>query len=500
MSNINANSSTDKADSPYHKYMPSGITSMSDIAPQSTPSTFKPSSGNNHSNPSATASSSTTATRKSSSSASSSKASQSRRPPSLLFPCTVVGCNQSFARHSGLQAHLISHGVGHTANLLKAKAAAAAAAASTAGTGSNIGETELQIATDKAETDSNNQLSTSANSSDISSSSTLSLTPPLASVSVSPPTPYSMTSVAVSSLSLTQSSPPSSSTLHSPANAAESPGVLSTHLNGVNNASFKDMQLQPQPVESGLDDSSVSNTSLKSKDKIFRCELCPQTFSRSHDLKRHYYVHSVSKPYPCPRCGKGFARRDALRRHEAALKEGKKVHCVPLSAAELALLSTSSAPSASSSSSNLILNENSDGGDESGEIDCGEVSENKSNMYVTSSASPSLVSSSTSSVSSPFMASSSFVTSLPTRLTPTDENVLPLASSSIQNAVAGNNAGGLKRGRGRPPGSTNKKPKLNQEDDLNPKQQEQLQQSPSYSLYQPLEVSNSTYDDQAFVS
>ncbi|KAI8848222.1 hypothetical protein BC829DRAFT_352292, partial [Chytridium lagenaria] len=63
------------------------------------------------------------------------------------------------------------------------------------------------------------------------------------------------------------------------------------------------------------------------KAKPFRCEKCPQTFSRSHDLKRHYYIHSQEKPFLCPRCGKGFARRDALRRHEKAVADGKKVHC-----------------------------------------------------------------------------------------------------------------------------------------------------------------------------
>lgn len=65
------------------------------------------------------------------------------------------------------------------------------------------------------------------------------------------------------------------------------------------------------------------------KAKPFKCKLCAQTFSRSHDLKRHYYIHSTQKPYPCPRCNKGFARRDALRRHQKAVDDGKKVHCVP---------------------------------------------------------------------------------------------------------------------------------------------------------------------------
>ncbi|TPX40006.1 hypothetical protein SeMB42_g06165 [Synchytrium endobioticum] len=62
--------------------------------------------------------------------------------------------------------------------------------------------------------------------------------------------------------------------------------------------------------------------------KPFQCDRCPQKFSRSHDLKRHQYIHTQQKPYSCSRCGKGFSRRDALRRHEKSVAEGKKVHCV----------------------------------------------------------------------------------------------------------------------------------------------------------------------------
>ncbi|KAI8996070.1 hypothetical protein BC832DRAFT_519123, partial [Gaertneriomyces semiglobifer] len=68
-------------------------------------------------------------------------------------------------------------------------------------------------------------------------------------------------------------------------------------------------------------------TGAPGKAKPFRCEMCPQTFSRSHDLKRHYYIHTQEKPYRCKRCNKGFSRRDALRRHERSVREGKKVHC-----------------------------------------------------------------------------------------------------------------------------------------------------------------------------
>ncbi|KAJ3101985.1 hypothetical protein HDU96_009798 [Phlyctochytrium bullatum] len=77
----------------------------------------------------------------------------------------------------------------------------------------------------------------------------------------------------------------------------------------------------------GANTGPTGNLTPGGKAKPYRCEKCPQTFSRSHDLKRHYYIHSQERPYFCPRCGKGFARRDALRRHEKAVAEGKKVHC-----------------------------------------------------------------------------------------------------------------------------------------------------------------------------
>jgi len=51
------------------------------------------------------------------------------------------------------------------------------------------------------------------------------------------------------------------------------------------------------------------------KPKPFKCQTCQQTFSRSHDLKRHIYTHTGIKPFKCEKCGKSFSRRDALNRH-----------------------------------------------------------------------------------------------------------------------------------------------------------------------------------------
>ncbi|KAK5662906.1 hypothetical protein OQA88_6317 [Cercophora sp. LCS_1] len=65
-------------------------------------------------------------------------------------------------------------------------------------------------------------------------------------------------------------------------------------------------------------------------ERPFKCDQCPQSFNRNHDLKRHKRIHLAVKPFPCGSCDKSFSRKDALKRHRLVkgcgdkLKEGEE--------------------------------------------------------------------------------------------------------------------------------------------------------------------------------
>lgn len=56
-----------------------------------------------------------------------------------------------------------------------------------------------------------------------------------------------------------------------------------------------------------------SPASNPQNDRPFRCDSCPQSFHRNHDLKRHKRIHLSVKPFPCKHCDKSFSRKDALK-------------------------------------------------------------------------------------------------------------------------------------------------------------------------------------------
>lgn len=48
-------------------------------------------------------------------------------------------------------------------------------------------------------------------------------------------------------------------------------------------------------------------------ERPFKCDQCPQSFNRNHDLKRHKSIHLPVKPHWCVYCNRKFSRKDALR-------------------------------------------------------------------------------------------------------------------------------------------------------------------------------------------
>jgi hypothetical protein len=80
--------------------------------------------------------------------------------------------------------------------------------------------------------------------------------------------------------------------------------------------------MEPQTVEPMYIQEQVEQiptpTSPKEKSclgKKFPCHMCPSSFSRNHDLKRHMRIHLGIRPYKCQHCPKAFTRMDALHRH-----------------------------------------------------------------------------------------------------------------------------------------------------------------------------------------
>lgn len=79
----------------------------------------------------------------------------------------------------------------------------------------------------------------------------------------------------------------------------------------VNPGAPSGMTSRQSPYTGGRAGRGASNMS----ERPFKCYECPQSFQRSHDLKRHKRIHLDMKPFPCSSCDKAFSRSDALKRH-----------------------------------------------------------------------------------------------------------------------------------------------------------------------------------------
>jgi len=95
--------------------------------------------------------------------------------------------------------------------------------------------------------------------------------------------------------------------------------------------------LQPSMVLSGAGGSfssgaighvSVSASAHQQK-KSFACHICPKSFWKTEDLKRHVRVHTGERPYSCSVCPYRAAQKGTLKQHFMRhLKEGVR-ECLP---------------------------------------------------------------------------------------------------------------------------------------------------------------------------
>ena len=99
---------------------------------------------------------------------------------------------------------------------------------------------------------------------------------------------------------------PVMSNMHNPGGQPIMVGGLGHHgmmagFNSGHAASMQGMYGTPTPQPSQV------------ADRPFKCDECPQSFNRNHDLKRHKRIHLAVKPFPCAHCDKSFSRKDALK-------------------------------------------------------------------------------------------------------------------------------------------------------------------------------------------
>ncbi|KDQ55782.1 hypothetical protein JAAARDRAFT_48633 [Jaapia argillacea MUCL 33604] len=100
-----------------------------------------------------------------------------------------------------------------------------------------------------------------------------------------------------------------------PAQAYElSSNQATQSTSGAQYHSIPSTQAGPSTVQIPAASSSSSSTPER-----YPCQLCPSSFGRQYDRKRHYESHHASpeaRPKNvCPGCGKNFGRTDTLKRH-----------------------------------------------------------------------------------------------------------------------------------------------------------------------------------------
>ncbi|KAJ7141201.1 hypothetical protein C8R44DRAFT_726842 [Mycena epipterygia] len=61
---------------------------------------------------------------------------------------------------------------------------------------------------------------------------------------------------------------------------------------------------------------------VHTEERPYRCDICPATFARNHDQKRHRQLHDRTA-WKCGGCSKVFSRRDAIKRHKTTVGKAR---------------------------------------------------------------------------------------------------------------------------------------------------------------------------------
>ena len=107
--------------------------------------------------------------------------------------------------------------------------------------------------------------------------------------------------------------------LSAPTQIAGAPVLANINTMGMMGMPGHGLYGAPLPWHSGIAGHLAQNiygphaTQPHNNERPFRCDQCPQSFNRNHDLKRHKRIHLAVKPFPCQHCDKSFSRKDALK-------------------------------------------------------------------------------------------------------------------------------------------------------------------------------------------
>lgn len=106
---------------------------------------------------------------------------------------------------------------------------------------------------------------------------------------------------------------------HRPYNGYTLPSMTGNHLSHIQAADIQmpmmgEMRIGPysQNFSGSVYGPHLGQQQIQN-DRPFKCDQCPQSFNRNHDLKRHKRIHLAVKPFPCLNCDKSFSRKDALK-------------------------------------------------------------------------------------------------------------------------------------------------------------------------------------------